>query len=230
MTNVKRNLLSSTDIQELWVDRGDGTYGVVVASEMLVGDVPVDDATNQFPVIAAGRTPRVTASVAKPASATVYQNADIIANSATGSLVVPMVFDIGRSSGRLTGVRCVAEAASGALVTALLDFDLLLFRPATDLPFAAGGYPADNSPLVLTAAAMKQVVGIFSFTNGSWNTNGQATSGYQSAILSSSRPFAPFNLSDLGVTTLRGIMMARAAWNPGNVAQTFDFALDTDAD
>ena len=45
----------------------------------------------------------------------------------------------------------VVTPASGNLVITALDFDLLLFRPNTNIPFADAGYPADNTALAVTS-------------------------------------------------------------------------------
>ena len=229
MADRERTLLSSSDINELWIDMGDGTFAVRIAADALVGGAPINNLDNQLPVIAAGRTPRVTATFDMPGQSGAFQAKDIIANSMTAGLVVPMEFEVGRSSGRITGARAVVAAASGNLVTTSLTFDLILYRAVTGIPYAAGGYPATNSPFVETAAAMRQRVGTFRFSAGaSWTT--EAGAGYQSTALNSTRPFAPFNLSDIPATKLIGVVVAQDAWAPGNIINTFDFMLDVDAD
>jgi hypothetical protein len=80
-------------------------------------------------------TPRLTATYAKPASATQYAIGDIIADNATAASVTPITFTLPRVSGIVTSCRAVLTAASGTVV--LPAFDLLLFRPATGIPFAA---------------------------------------------------------------------------------------------
>src|SRR6476620_12777440 len=106
-----------------------------------------------------GITPRVTATYARPADNTAYSIGDLIGNSGTANLVVPISFTVARAaggSGRLTGCRAVVSAASGTIV--LPAFDLLLFRPEASIPFAAAGYPADNAALNVSLAAMKEKV------------------------------------------------------------------------
>jgi hypothetical protein len=44
------------------------------------------------------------------------------------------------------------------------------------------------------------------------------------------RPYASFNLASIPGTTLLGILQAQNTWNPGAVAQQFDFALDIEQD
>lgn len=184
-------------------------------------------------VTAGGRTPRITATYSNPASATQYTIGDLIGNSLTAGLVTPIDFGaLTRDSGRLSGARCVVTAASGTIV--LPKFDLLLFRSNTDIPVAAGGYVADNGVLNITAAAMKDLIGILSFSDTGWrNQLGGATAAgdhvYQ-AVSFATRPYAPFNLADLGTKKILGLMQDQGAWNPGNVANTFDFVLDMDQD
>jgi hypothetical protein len=178
-------------------------------------------------------TPRITANFDKPADATQYTIGDIIGNSLTANLVVPITFDLdGIESGRITGARCTITPASGNSVLTALDFDLLLFRPEANIPFAAAGYPADNGVLTVSPTAMRELVGVLRFSNGQWRgplgTVAVGASNYQSAA-PSSRPFFPFNVEDL-TDSLLGIVQVAAAWNPGNVANNFHFALDVDPD
>lgn len=198
-----------------------------------------------------GKTPRITATYTRAADATAYQAGDLIGNTTTSANVVPITWDIAAAfislaanerpayfpSGRVTGCRCVVEAASGTVVLTNLAFDLYLFRPNTNIPFTAGSYPADNAAVTLTAAAHRDLLGILSFTNSNWRNNigANAAAGTflnQEAAISAvvGRPYAPFNFSGLSATTIRGLIVAQAAWNPGNVAQQFDFALDVDLD
>lgn len=185
-----------------------------------------------------GASRRVTGTMTRPANATAYAAGDIIANSGTAASVVPITFSgaarLDGGNARITGCRAVVAPASGDLVIANCAFDLLIFRPATDIPFAAGSYPADNAAMSISAAAMRQLVAVFSFSASSWRSPAGSTSvagvaGYQSQALNSDRPFAPFDLSDLAIDDLVGVLQAQAAWNPGNIAQQFDFVLDVEA-
>lgn len=183
-----------------------------------------------------GSTPRVTATLTRAADATQYGIGDLIANSTTAASVVPITFTVARisgGSGRITGCRCTVEAASGTIV--LPAFDLLLFRPETGIPFAAAGYPADNAVLNVTADAFRELVAVMSFSASGWrNQAGGATAAgtgiYQSVLLASGRPFAPFNLASIPSSTVLGILQAQNTWNPGAVVQTIHFALDVDQD
>jgi len=186
-------------------------------------------------LIVSGQTPLVTAQMVRPGNATQYSIGDAIANSMTAASVVPIEFSVAsmtNGSGRIMGGRCVVTAASGTIV--LPNFDLLLFRPATNIPFAAGGYIADNSALNISAAAMVELVGVLSFVDSGWrNQAGGATAAgaqvWQTASFIN-RPYASFNLAGMSSLKLLGLLQAQNAWNPGNVANTFDFALDVDAD
>jgi hypothetical protein len=197
-----------------------GTGG---ASELHLGEV-------------GGYSPRVTATFTRPADNTAYQAGDIIANSLTASLVVPLTFQAARvsgGSGRLTGCRAVVAPASGNLVIANLAFDLLVFRAAADTPFAAAGYPADNAQMTVTAAALRELVAVFPFPAAGWRSGlGSVTAagaaGWQAVLLSSGRNYAPFNLASIPSQNLVGVVQAQAAWAPTGVANTFDFALDVE--
>lgn len=182
-------------------------------------------------------TPRVSAQYVRAANATTYTIGDLIGNSTTAANVVPIEFAnavrVQNLSGRITGATCVLTAASGTIV--LPEFDLLLFRPTTDIPFAAGSYPADNAALNVSAAAYLQCVGIFTFADDAWrNQAGGATAAgahvYQ-AVPATPRTVYPFTLDEVNdQTKLLGLMQAQNAWDPGNVAQTFDFVLDVEWD
>lgn len=188
------------------------------------------------PLTSGGITPRATAAIAKPASATAYSIGDHLGNNLVAANVTPIEFTVARAtsgagaSGRLTGMRCVASTADGsALTTANLAFDLLVFRKAANVPFAAGAYPADNDTISIPKASVLQLVGVFSFTASGWKTSGFAQGvAYQSAKLNSDRPFAPFNLADLVTDKLVAVAAMTAAWGASNVAHSIDFILDVE--
>lgn len=182
-------------------------------------------------------TPRITGQIVRPADVTQYSLGDNIGNSVTASAVVPITFSAcARNvnlSGRLTGASAVVTAASGTIV--LPAFDLLIFRPSTDIPFAAGSYPADNTALNVSAAAMKDLVAVFAFSASAWrNQAGGATAAgdhiYQTAQPVLSRLECPFNLQGLDSADLRGLLQAQNTWNPGAVINTIDIALDVSQD
>jgi hypothetical protein len=170
---------------------------------------------------------RKTATFSNPASAGAYQSGDIIANSASAGSVVPITFNLDQYSGNIHGASCVVTPASGNLVITALDFDLLLFPAGVSLPFADAGYPADNAALNISAAAMRELVAVFPFYNGSWrNPAGvltAGTSGYQASTLGT-RSMASFNTGT--AKALVGVVQAKGAWTPGAVINRFDFALD----
>jgi hypothetical protein len=226
----------------------DPQYGVPTATGTLQGVATfgwngsawVADAPSGSTVIASGSinaggfTPRVTGSVIRPSDATQYAIGDMICP--TGSPGVPISFSVARAvggSGRITGIRCVVSAASGTIV--LPAFDLLLFRPEANIPFAAASYPIDNAALSVSAAAMAELVAIFPLSATGWrNQAGGATAAgtgiYQSATLSSGRPYAPFNLTSCGGQVVLGLLQAQNTWNPGAVVNTISIALDVDQD
>lgn len=180
-----------------------------------------------------GFTTRLAANFSRPADNTAYTAGDAIANSTTASAVVPITFALDSDSGRITGCRSVVTPASGNLVITALDFDLLLFRPESAIPFAAGSYAADNAALAISAAAMRELIAVFRFNASAWrNPAGGLTAGvagYQSVALNSSRVLAPYNVEGLSGQLL-GLVQALGAWTPTGVINRFDFALDVDAD
>ena len=189
-------------------------------------------------------SPRITANFSRPADNVAYQAGDAIANSTTAASVVPITFALERTSGILTGARCVVTPASGNLVIAALDFDLLLFRPESSIPFAAGSYAADNAAMTISAAAMRELVAVIRFSASNWRSPAGSTSvagvsGYQAQAMASTRPYAPFNIDNLCSPSLTpsypngyllGVVQAQGAWTPTGVVNRFDFALDISHD
>lgn len=172
------------------------------------------------------------ANISRPADNTAYTAGDAISNSATQANVVPLTFTLPSPNGIITGCRCVVAPASSSLVITALDFNLLLFAPATDIPFAAGSYPADNTALAVTAAAMRELVAVFTFSSAAWlNPSGALTAG--AAGTQAVAPVvanAKFNLGAYSTRTLIGILQATAAWTPTGVVNRFDFALSATLD
>ncbi len=207
------------------------------AGTALIGKVGIDQTTpgTTNEVTASGFTPGVTATYARPADNTAYSIGDLIGNSGTANLVVPISFTVARAaggSGRITGCRCVVTAASGTIV--LPAFDLLLFRPEASIPFAAAGYPADNAALVVSAAAMLQLVAVLSFSATAWRNQAGGATAVGTGIFQTAgiigRPYAPFNLASCGGQAVLGLMQAQNTWTPTGVVNTFDLALDVDQD
>lgn len=172
------------------------------------------------------------ANFSRPADNTAYSAGDAIANSATLASVVPLTFVLPSPNGILTGCRCVVAPASSNVVITALDFDLLLFAPATNVPFAAGSFPADNTAMAITAASFRELVATFSFVNSAWrNPAGALTAGVAGTqavapVIANAR----FNLGAYSTTTLIGVVQVLAAWTPLGVANRFDFALSATLD
>jgi len=175
---------------------------------------------------------RITANFSNPSSAGAYASGDHIANSATGSAVTPMTFgtyagNYRDTQGLIISAACVVTPASGNLVITALDFDLLIFRPDTDIPFAAGIYPADNAAMAITAAGFRQLVGVFSFSSSLWrNPAGLYTAGVTGWQRSVAAVGSFVEFDTLDTRTLIGVVQAKGAWTPGAVINRFDFALD----
>lgn len=212
-----------------------GGSSLALGQTTMTASVPVVLASNQSVITTGGTTPYVTATMSRPAEGTQYAIGDIIANSGTGASVVPITFTVARisgGSGIISGAQCTVTAASGTIV--LPAFDLLLFRPTTNIPFAAGSYPADNAALNVSSAAMIQLVAIFSFSSTGWrNQAGGATAAganiYQAVALAT-RPYAPFNLAAIPATTVLGLLQAQNTWNPTAIVNAFDFTLNVSQD
>lgn len=190
--------------------------------------------TTQGGVTFAGGATPCAATFSNPASGGAYSAGYSISNSATAAACLPLIFPLTRSSGRLTGCRAVVTPASSNLVITALDFDLLIFKPATSIPFAAGSYPADNGAMAITAAAFGEIVGVFRFSSAAWrNPAGALTAGvtgYQAVTSYSGRPFEPFNVTGYASMNLLGVVQALGAWTPGAVINQFNFKLDLDSD
>lgn len=196
--------------------------------------------TRAVPAYNFGATKQVVASAyARPADNTAYTAGDIIGNSGTAASVIPITFaNAARvtgagATGRVKGARCVVTPTSGNVVITAFDFDLLLFRPATSIPFAAAGYPADNAALTLTTAMYKELIGVVPFVNGAWrNPLGALTAstvGFQEVTPNVMSPL-PFDFSDLTSASIIAVMQAKAAWTPTGVINTFDFTLFVEQD
>lgn len=194
--------------------------------------------------VSVGRwTPKITATYARPADNTAYAVGDIIGNSGTAASVVPITFsNVARSaggSGRILGARCTVVAASGTIV--LPAFDLLLFRPVTDIPFAAAGYPADNAALLVSGAAMKELLAVVAFASTTWRNQAGGTSAAGTGIWQATRLSvpAPFNLlslssppgsADGGGRDLVGLLQAQNTWTPTGVINSFEITLEVEQD
>lgn len=175
---------------------------------------------------------QLAASFSRPADNTAYATGDAIANSTTGASVVPLTFNLpGERQGKLLSARCVATPASGNLVITALDFDLLIFRPVSNIPFAAAGFAADNAQMSISAAAMRELVGVFTFAAGAWrNPLGALTagaSGWQAVAATTRTLGYPFNVGDVGAS-LVGVVQAKGAWTPTGIVNQFDMTLEVE--
>lgn len=189
-----------------------------------------------------GRVGLITANIvapayARPADVTQYSIGDIIANSATAASVTPITFPLAsrfaNGGGRLIGAHCTVQAASGTIV--LPAFDLLVFLPGTNIPVAAGSYPADNAAFNVSAAAYQSLVGVFSFAADAWrNQAGGVTAAgdviWQCPKIAGNRPYAPFSVEGLESQSLVAVMQSQNTWNPTAVVNTFNFSLDVEQD
>lgn len=192
-----------------------------------------------------GSSKRVVANPYVTVGAAAYAAGDLIGNSTTAGNVVPITFSgvtraIGvGGSAKIRGAKCVVAPATGNVVVTNFDFDLLIFRPTTDMPYPAGSYPADNAALSMTVARYKELVCVIPFVNGAWrNPTGALTAGAVGCQFAAPAALSPavLDLSDFLPANSRGddvlaLMQARAAWDPsGGAAHTFDFTLFLDQD
>ncbi len=189
-----------------------------------------------------GLTPTVSAVYARPADNNAYQAGDLIGNSTTAASVVPIEFDFASIktgpkpdkgiSGYVNGAKITVQCASGTIVLTNLILDLFLFPAATSIPFAAAGYPADNTAVTLTAAAFKKLICVCPFVQANWKNNigANAAAGdvlWQKAPVSSITNYskAGFNLGS-GITKINGLLVAQGGWTPTGVVNTFTIDLD----
>lgn len=180
-----------------------------------------------------GFNPRCVAGFTRAADATQYAQKDAVMPA--GANGAPLVFDPNHGetwSGKIMSARMVICPASGTLVTTNLQLSLYLFRSNTNIPFST--YPADNVAMAFSAAALKELVGVFKFLPTGWDPV-DAAGGYQAVGLDS-RPYAPYNLDDIVAggqarPAIRGVIRVEGSvgWNPGNVAQDIQVALDVEA-
>lgn len=171
----------------------------------------------------------LTANFSRPADNVAYATGDAISNSLTLASVTPLTFLVPASTnGQLLGCRAVVTPGSGSLVITALDFDLLIFRPVTNIPFAAGSFPADNTAMNITAASFRDLVATFSFVNSAWrNEAGAVTAGVTGTqAVAPVLANAAFSIAGLSTQSLIGVVQARGAWTPTGVANRFDFALN----
>lgn len=197
-----------------------------------------------------GKVLRFMDTFVRPADATQYAAGDEISNHATAGSVVRAKFNLsGYSRGRILAASVDITPASGNLVITALNFDLLIFKTA-EAPAAVG----DNVTHPISGATRRKEVGRFLFDDGGWQNPlgafAASTSGYQSlpaqmqvgiatpTIASPYEHGAWFDFTGANADTGPGgtsreltvVLQALAAWNPGNVANTFGIALDIEVD
>lgn len=187
-------------------------------------------------VSAGGFTPDCFDTFTRFADTAVYAAGDIVANSTTAASVVPLRFPALRTpngSGIITGGRIIKS--DDDLVSA--SFRLWIF---TKQPFAAAGYPADNTALTLTYAAMQSFVGMLDFTTfidaGSANVavanptrNVMPYNASRAARSATNDPYTVGGVTFTGQSLLYGVLEARAAYTPGSSEQ-FTVWLDCQQD
>jgi hypothetical protein len=189
-----------------------------------------------------GQIIRLTSSFVRPASATQYTAGDEISSSATAGSVVRMTFNLsGFTRGRIIRAGLSIAPASGNVVITASNMNMLLFKTA-DAPAAVG----DNVTHPITGAQRALAVGNFLFDDGGWvNPLGAfaaSTSAWQQVPDTMLVPYATPDLahsdganfdfagSPIGSRTLTAVMQVLAAWNPGNVANTFGAVIDVIAE
>ena len=168
----------------------------------------------QFPAVAA-------TELTRPSDTTAYAIGDAIANSTTGSAVVPLQFTVARANsftGRVIGAQIVTDSATAFGAIRLHLFDTT--------PFAAAGFQADNAALALTYTAL---------TTGSAGTSPHylgyidfqtfvAESASAVAIGACDQTELVFDCAASSQVVF-GLLEARAAFTPAS-GQKFTVALD----
>lgn len=174
---------------------------------------------------------RISDTFVRPAAATQYTAGDEVSSHATaGSVVLPAFSLAGFSRGRLHRAALSVTPASSNLVITAADFALLVFKTA-DVPAAVG----DNAALSVTGLNRLAAVGKFVFANGAWtNPLGAltaSTSGFQEvAPALTTVQGRSFEFTRGEAQSLTAVLQVLAAWNPGNVANTFKAELEIDVE
>lgn len=191
-----------------------------------------------------GRIIRIRSTIARPADATAYAAGDEISNNATAGSVVYPTWDMrGLENGKILAAEIDLTPASGNVVTAAADFELLIFR-TSDAPAAVG----DNVTDPIAAATRALAVARFKFDSNSWmgplGTVAAGTSQSQAVMPTLVQPLASsvleypvyafsysFNGTPLTAAgrSFTGILRALAAWTPTNIINTFGITLDIEA-
>lgn len=187
--------------------------------------------------------------------AAAYAAGDEISNSVTAGLVVRPTFDLTvyrsrmdakpfgqrKLSGRIFAAEIDLTPASGNAVTALSDFELLVFRTG-DVPAAVG----DNVTHPIAAATLAKAVGRYRFDDTGWTgplgTVAAGTSQIQAVMPTLVQPLAtnvpqapwpsgfPFQFEASDTITFTTILRTLSAWDPFGagpaVVHTFGITLD----
>jgi hypothetical protein len=188
-----------------------------------------------YPVIGWGLQSK-SVQLARVPDATQYAVGDILTSTPSNWISFPNPLRPGATRGRITGAECTVECSTGTI--ALPSFDLLIFEPAANIPFAAGSVPADNAALNISAAAYRNNVCILRFSDTGWRNSagGSTASGtvlfqiVSMPLQAAGRPYAITDMTGTPANELRGLIQMQNTFNPGAVGYTFDFTLDVDSD
>jgi hypothetical protein len=185
-------------------------------------------------------------TIARPGVATAYAAGDEISNSATAGSVVRATFDLeGFKQGKLFAAEIDITTASGDVVTAAADIELLIFRTA-DVPAAVG----DNVTHPIAASNVAKAVGRYRFDDTGWTgqlgTVAASPTQLQAVMPTLVQPLAtnvlhapwyagfPFTFEGQALSAtgrqFTAVLRALAAWTPGAVVNNFGITLDIEVD
>jgi hypothetical protein len=185
---------------------------------------------------------RLRTSFVRPADNTAYTAGDEISNSATAASVIRPKFEFpGFRSGSIRTAAIDLAAASGNVVTTVLDLELLLFY-TDDVPAAVG----DNITSPIDANIRAKSIGYFRFDDTAWTgplgTVAAGTSQFQQvtshmAVGSASptlqaiyQPGYFFNFDGKQTKSITAVLRALSAWTPTGIENTFGISLTFDAE
>lgn len=191
-----------------------------------------------------GKLVKFRSTIARPADNTAYQAGDEISNSATAGSVVRATFNLsGFQRGRILSCGIDLVAASGNVVTAASDLEVLLFK-TTDVPAAVG----DNVTNPIAADVRALAVARFNFDDTGWTgplgTVAAGASQIQvvqthlvqplaSPVLQYPNPTGSifdFSGQTLATYTLTAVLRALAAWTPTGITNTFGITIEVEGD
>lgn len=168
-------------------------------------------------------------TLVRPADATAYAAGDEISNNSTAGSVARVKFDLtGFQFARPRQLRIAAVPASGNFVVTNAAFEALLFK-TDDVPAAVG----DNVTHPIAADTAIKHVGRFLPVAGGWRDQLGAAASGTSALQSVSHALGGLvtdavQFKNRETESLTLVLRALAAWNPGNVANTFTFRLEVE--